>query len=762
MGDVTQRLFISGILGGPSFVDAAHYHVSLRGARRKYFVSELNGRAAIKARDLEAAIPLIELMEELLRNIGVLDLLGVGDEQDILVSAYNEIKDKNLDVLAGYHAARDDVPPGNASVPSSDRINWNGIHPLIRNHVTNVSNMPLSVDDWNPEMGKKTYGNVIAAKLFNAELNGETSAAEDVKNLIRGAAVLGPWAVTGTPVVIQEADYDFAEVRWVGILWRFHHMFDDSTLGEILSLISSEGSCGIFWFGLFSDLNAYGFVIPETENHVFKIEASRYLKNKWMRDHGNTDPKYDNNTNGVAKYLVEYLDHTIKATVYEYHSNPYAESTLMALLNLEGYAEDAVKTKARQLLDSIMYKTAIGSLNGFAMPPMRRLSPGSNWYHDYDDITFARTHVANADQESSFPHWQLWGDTILGRGPIKTFASMMPYRMPQETNALMRSTNKDYFVALGRGKLTSPELYSAGPNYLLTAGGVIADKKSVYTFCNLYSLGPSCSDQVNRATHLKLDSLHTGLYTENFLVSGGNIRGSSGVILDENTPAGTDERDQSYGNFNNTCLYENFACGSGRVWIPIAKYLRTRNFSVHCQNAPSGVDLQNSLNTTENNLNQWCVYSSPRDQLHIGVYSSNEVGMMAVVRDPNASHNSATLLNNFVAANSDQNVLAYQFTWPQNTAGVPDGTISYDPDAPEESWAITGVSYNQDRVNGLSRDYGSWPQINIVEGSLSPNTAGVPNGTISYDPDAHEESWATTRVSYAHDRLNSLRRDYRS
>ena len=104
-----------------------------------------------------------------------------------------------------------------------------------------------------------------------------------------------------------EADYDFAEVRLAAILWRFKDLLDAESEQHLLSLIISEGPGGLTPLGLFSTIDALGnpslgFMIPETENHILKTEGARYLKNKWLRDNGNTHPQYNNATNGTDEF----------------------------------------------------------------------------------------------------------------------------------------------------------------------------------------------------------------------------------------------------------------------------------------------------------------------------------------------------------------------------------------------------------------------------------------------------------------------------
>lgn len=733
----------------------------------------------------------LNLIADGLSNIGVDVEISLPFELPLeqFLSLIDAIKDQNLDVIAGYHGARDEIPFGNTKVPQSDRAGWKTISRVVQGHIDQYANKSYNADDnWNPDNGKKDYARTILANLFNAEINGKTEALDYAKELINGAAAKGPWGIPGTDEgLFVKGDYDFAEVNLVAALWRFHRILGDTEIDSLLTLLVSEGKPGISplgFFNHFSQVDAYGapilFFTPETENHILKTEGTRYLKNKWIYDNNvSNDSKYNNASNGVGEFLVNYLDHTIRATVYEYNSIPYGESTLMALLNLEAYADGEVKRKARELLDTMMFKYAISSLNGTRWAPMRRKHDMLGYEHfGSDDTTsLARAHIVNNVPYILPRHWVNEGK-LSARSGVVLYTALLPYRIPQATLNLMRSTDKSYFATLGRGKLSSPELYSAGPGYLLTAGGVIPDKAADHPHCHLLPFtrfGPSCSDQVMRSTTLSLTSLPIDNHKYGFRMSGGNHEGVasenneevSGVIYDENTQAGTKERYYSYADFNNTCVYENFACSAGRVWIPESD--RLAKFSMHCEDEPNGVDIADlSGSTTEKNLNQWCIYTTPNKDLHIAVYSSNTLGTMALVQDRHASIAPSTLLNRIVAKNANKNVLHHQFTWPE-VNGVPNGTISYDRHAHPENWAITGVSYAQQEFNDLSRDYQDWPQITLVSGSLN---ADIPEVNIALGKNVTQTSTAhggaasravdgNTSGTYAHGSVSHTRNEDR-
>ncbi len=45
----------------------------------------------------------------------------------------------------------------------------------------------------------------------------------------------------------------------------------------------------------------------DTENHLLMTEGARYLKNRWLALHGSTDPRHDNDANGMERWMLALL-----------------------------------------------------------------------------------------------------------------------------------------------------------------------------------------------------------------------------------------------------------------------------------------------------------------------------------------------------------------------------------------------------------------------------------------------------------------------
>ena len=371
---------------------------------------------------------------------------------------------------------------------------------------------------WDKDGAKVNAPRILLAKLVKG------IDIDEVNDYLLNEATEA-WSESGSTWVLRkEGDYDFTEVPLTAILYKFgdrSDILDPETKDHLLHtlLIESGDEVRFYVPGSFD-------IVPETENHILMTEGSRYLKNQWLRDYEwVTDPIYDNETNGVEDFLYDFIDELIGAGLFEFNSMPYSGYTITALLNLEAFASERLSTKARELLDTIMYKFALGSLDMRRCVPFRRQpeKAGTTTFEEDDPSILARVW-ANIDEP---------GFDIL---PIESrlhqafLASVMPYRMPNETMALIKTKDFPYFVQLGRGPLASPDIFSVGSGYLLSAGGVSRE---------------ATSDIVARPTTLILSDDETD-YTNCFHIPGNG----------------------DYTTWNNTGVYRNFACGNAPVVVP--------------------------------------------------------------------------------------------------------------------------------------------------------------------------------------------------
>jgi hypothetical protein len=279
-----------------------------------------------------------------------------------------------------------------------------------------------------------------------------------------------PHAGVGSSWLLRKGDYDFSLAAWTTLLYLFGDQPErlyPETKAHLLDVLLTEsggkpkttvpGTCRL---------------ITETENHILLAESSRYLKNQWLHLNGTeaeqADPRWDNARNGLESWLLGFLEAVLTEGIYEFNSRPYSGYTIHALLNLEGFAASpAVRQKARLILDRQNLTYALGSLQLRRFPPFRRQYRRADTQElDSDPHTaffYAWTGV-EPDDPRVIPWARNYSDWSL-------IASLLPYRLPEALRQWALEKKEPYFVRFSHGASGCPEIYSAGPGWLLTAGG---------------------------------------------------------------------------------------------------------------------------------------------------------------------------------------------------------------------------------------------------------------------------------------------------
>src|SRR5262249_22810272 len=108
--------------------------------------------------------------------------------------------------------------------------------------------------------------------------------------------------------------------------------------------------------------------IPETENHIWMTESSRFLTNQLLRlrvnpadadsaDAGLGSLRWNNKANGMKTRILDRLADVLAHDFHEYNARPYARLTAKALENLYDFSRDReVKLASRIVLDFISAK----------------------------------------------------------------------------------------------------------------------------------------------------------------------------------------------------------------------------------------------------------------------------------------------------------------------------------------------------------------------------------------------------------------------
>ena len=484
------------------------------------------------------------------------------------------------------------LPAGNIPVPHARTLPWNPDSAFAAEVRREWAAKPLR--DWAAR-GKDDVPRVALARLLTRDRLPEVNAY---------LLTLRPRGVAGTKWALNPAgDYDFSVTVFTTVLWLFG---DDTTAlypatrDHLVSILLTEDG-GAFRT---SAPRTFGLV-KETENHILMTESSRYLKNRWLRAHGNTAPRHDNLANGMEARLLALLAETAASGLHEFNSQPYIAYTLTALLNLEAFASAPVRAAARDLLDTLNWSYALGSYGLRHHAPFRR----SYGYASVPSLTFGYQtvfmHAWLSYAPVRFSPPEIPGLT----GNHAIIATSLPYRPPDAVVRLLSEKSPGTFVRLGHGPGATPEIYSAGPGFLLGAGGAHRGEASMIAA---------------RPTVLLLDD-HAADLAEVFHLAG----------------PGADFR-----RWNNTGVHAQFACAAGPVHVP-ARFTALRE------------------------LGPWRLYAAAPG-LFVAVYSTTTLGLLVVFPQPAAGDlldavlaanpDEAALRRSFVFPGG--RVLAYDVTSP--------------------------------------------------------------------------------------------------
>ncbi len=508
------------------------------------------------------------------------------------------------------------IVPGNIAVPHVRTINWKK-HSFFADTILN-SWAAKTFDEDNLN-GKGNAPRVLLAKLV---------LKKDLARVNRVIMKLTVWGVSGsTWAMNKNGDYDFTITPLTTILYLFGdkpELLYPETKNYLLNTLLSESGNNFRT----KAPNSLGLA-PETENHILMTEGSRYLKNRWIMLHGDSSKYYNNVENGMEDKLLNMLQQMQKTGLYEFNSLPYIGYTITALLNLEAFASEKLRIEARNLLDFMNWSYALGSYQLKHFAPMRRR---------YEKASFTSL---TTDYQSVF--MKSW----LGYSPVEHFntstdgadvhalmGAYLPYSPSDKVIQLLFDKKNGYYVQLGHGKDACPEIYTAGKHFLLSAGGANRGERSII---------------VARPITLFLDDTATVL-SQTFHMAG----------------PGAD-----FMKWNNTGVYQNFACAAGPVVIP-SGYM--------------------PIATTHN----WSVFSGGNG-VNIVVYSTDHLGIMLIYEGKEAN----SLLESIVKANPDAEKLNDHFTFPE---GV---TVYYDVNTPQNKWVIK--SYSEEVPE---RNFDLWPLIN--------------------------------------------------
>lgn len=111
--------------------------------------------------------------------------------------------------------------------------------------------------------------------------------------------------------------------------------------------------------------------IPETENHLWMINSTKYLNNQYIMANGGTG--YASDQSDLRKWILKEMQKVLKKDFTEYNSRPYQRYSLVAIMNLADFAEDVdIRTGAQLVLEYAVAKYSVTSNEGRRLAPYRR------------------------------------------------------------------------------------------------------------------------------------------------------------------------------------------------------------------------------------------------------------------------------------------------------------------------------------------------------------------------------------------------------
>ncbi|HLP40132.1 MAG TPA: hypothetical protein VK465_01385, partial [Fibrobacteria bacterium] len=231
--------------------------------------------------------------------------------------------------------------------------------------------------------------------------------------------------------------------------------------------------------------------VPETENHLFMIESSRFLTNQLILENQRRLPALvalrdsltrdgvdlDNGAGPLRRRLLKVMHQVMCKGFFEFNAQIYQRFTMHALDNLYSFSDDpAITDAAGCLLDYLSATFAFQSFGSIRYGPYRR---SSEVYLDSSLINRDAACSFFAIQSGVFP-WNpdprkgLWGRNT-AHASLALYSAVLRYRIPGPILHYMQERPAEYKAeihsAYASGSRGPTEIYYGSPHHLLTAGG---------------------------------------------------------------------------------------------------------------------------------------------------------------------------------------------------------------------------------------------------------------------------------------------------
>jgi hypothetical protein len=250
--------------------------------------------------------------------------------------------------------------------------------------------------------------------------------------------------------------------------------------------------------------------IPETENHLFMINTSRYLINQvlisQLTDEDDISTMQDYQSE-IREWLLKRMQRISKEDFREYNARPYTRFTQPSIMNLHDFAQnDNLRDAAKIVLEVTSAKFAVSSSQGRRFVPFRRLlqsnrdasiEPGNNITSNNFQLA---TGVGGADFQSELwtfysgivdhlPRVEVPANSILTPLSIPKSAAKVPLHLmsasiiegwiypatsryrPQDATLSWVFGRPTYFQSVRHDGI---EIYAGDSSHVLSAGGLRA------------------------------------------------------------------------------------------------------------------------------------------------------------------------------------------------------------------------------------------------------------------------------------------------
>lgn len=341
---------------------------------------------------------------------------------------------------------------------------------------------------------------------------------------------IGPLGFIGTSLPVpgyDQGDFDMSLLGCSSLLGLFIEdplLLTDATLIHLLQkVVRTWGQIPKAYFDVL-------FVsVPETENHLFMTESTRFLTNQILYENSRHLTKLktlrdslvsagfvlDNQEGMLKQLLLKAMQKSMCKGFFEFNAQIYQRFTIHALDNLYSFAHDsAINNGAACLLDYLATVFAFQSIGSIRYGPYRRSSEVF-----LDSVLMANDAAGSffAVQSGAFSSCvglrrDFW-KTQIAHASMGLYSTVLKYRVPDPILNFMQNRIGEYRAEMrsayagegNREQLT--EVYHGSQNFLLTAGGRYENSigPNFPTLQNWFGAAPWVYDVITRSSTLLLN-----------------------------------------------------------------------------------------------------------------------------------------------------------------------------------------------------------------------------------------------------------------